>query len=401
MLGIVIFPYSNTYAASWLDNNNYDTSWYTTNMGTYSLNTAEEMAGLAYLVNNENITFEGKYIEITSDIDLTENTWQTIKDIFEGTICGSHRIILNCFNGQLIENNNKFSDRILYSYPVLIDSSNLEKINVGYPYTVESLKAVIGANSTVFFNNEKLSDDTYLQELDITSDNILEVFSGRYIYIENAKGIKIPFYVESGDSIYNVKEKYSKKINISQDKIIIKYQEKELNDERTIADYNIQKYETINAYIEIDITTNVDEGKGTIVSSQDTAIEGEKVTITLEPEEEYELSKILVNGTDKTNEVQNYELKIECCDEDINIKVSYKLKEKEVEEKEETEKTGKIEEMEKTEEVEEIDETDIELKDNEVKENNPQTGDNIMSYVVTIVMSIFGLITTLIVRKKK
>ena len=62
------------------------------------------MAGLAYLVNDRNITFEGKRIEVKENIDLTSNTWQTIKDIFRGSICGSHRIILNCFDGKLIEN---------------------------------------------------------------------------------------------------------------------------------------------------------------------------------------------------------------------------------------------------------------------------------------------------------
>lgn len=366
--GIVLFPYNNTYAASWLDNNNYDTSWYNDSMGKYQLETAKQMAGLAYLVNNENITFEEKYIEITKDIDLTENTWQTIKDIFDGTICGGHRIILNCLDGKLIENNNKFNNWINYSYEVLIDD-NLKKINVEAPYTVQKLKEVIGINSTVFFNNEILSDNIYLQELNLTEKDRLEVFSGRYIYVENVAGVKMPFYTESGNSIDNVKQKYSEKTNIPQDKIIIKYNEKELDDERTLADYNIQKYETINAYIKINITTNVDEGEGTILSSHDTAIEGEEIIITLKPETEYELSKIFVNGIEKTSEVQNNELKIQCNDEDINVKVSYKLKEK----------------------AEENLETDIELNDDETSINNPQTGDNIFTYLFTLISSVIVL----------
>ncbi|MDD6271967.1 MAG: ubiquitin-like protein, partial [bacterium] len=240
--GIVLFPY-NAYASSWLDTNNYDISWYENEEGTkYEINTAEQMAGLAHLVNNENKTFMGKNISITEDIDLTANTWETIKDIFEGTIsgsiCGSHRIILNYLDGKLVEN--KDISMVEYSYKILEDKNNLKNVVIGMPYTVEKLKLATGARA-VFLNNKELSNDQSL--LDLKENDTIEVFTGNYnVFIKNSKGITVPFYFESGDSIDNVKTKYSEKVNIPKNKIILKYNEKELEDERTLADYNIQKY---------------------------------------------------------------------------------------------------------------------------------------------------------------
>ena len=233
------------------------------------------------------------------------------------------------------------------------------------------MKEAIGTNKTVFFNNEKLQDDKSLLDLNLSKNDKIQVFS-KYNYIEDINGVKIPFALESVDSIDNVKEKYSKKTNIPQNKIIIKYNGRVLNEGRTLADYNIQKYETLSAYIKVDINTSVEEGKGSIKSSQDTAILGEEITITLNPESEYEIDKVIVNGADKTNEVQNNELKIICNTKDINVKVKYKQKAKVSEELKE------------------------QIRDNiENKEsiNNPETGDNIIIYIVTFITSFLGICT--------
>ena len=376
--GIMLFPY-NAYAASWLDTNNYDISWYENEEGTkYEINTAEQMAGLAHLVNNENETFAGKEIWINEDIDLTANTWETIKDIFKGTIDGSHRIILNYLDGKLI--GNKDISLVEYSYKILEDKNNLKNVAIGNPYTVEKLKLSTGARA-VFLNNKELSNDQSL--LNLTENDIIEVFIGNYnIFIKDSKGIILPFYFESGDSIENLKTKYSEKVNIPKNKIILKYNEKELEDKKTFADYNIKpkQYITLDAYVKFDINTSVEEGKGNITSSKNTALSGEKITITLNPDLEYELSKLIVNGIEKTNEVQNNELNIECGDEDINVKVSYKLKEKP------KDNVDKVEEQPKD---------NIEIKDKteeNVLTSNPPTGDNIIVYIIALITSIVGMI---------
>lgn len=360
--GLMLFPY-NAYAASWLDTNNYDISWYDNKQNTkYEITSAKQMAGFAYLVNNENETFEGKEIWINEDIDLTANTWETIKDIFKGTIDGSHRIILNHLDGKLIKN--KDISLVEYSYKILEDYEHLKNVAIGYPYTVEKLKIKTGARA-IYLNDKELSNDQSL--LNLTENDIIEVFTGNNkIFIKDSKGIILPLYLESGDSIDNVKTRYSKKVNIPKNKIILKFNEKELVDEKNLADYNIQKDHTIDAYIKYDINISVEEGKGKITSSQNTALSGEKITITLNPDSGYELNKLIVNEIEKTNEVQNNELNIECGDEDINVKVSYKLKEK------------PKENVDKTEE--------------NVFPSNPPTGDNIIIYIIALITSIVGMI---------
>lgn len=388
--GIMLFPY-NAYAASWLDTNNYDISWYVNETDTeYVINTAKQMAGLAHLVNNENKTFIGKNICINEDIDLTANTWETIKDIFEGTICGSHRIILNYLDGKFAENQD--NNVIVYSYKILEDKNNLKNVIIENPYTVEKMKQATGAEK-VFLNNKELPNDQSL--LDLRKNDIIEVFTGNYnFFIKNSQGINVPFYFETGDSIDNVKTKYSEKVNIPKNKIILKYNEKELEDERTLADYNIQKYETLDAYVKFDINTSVEEGKGNITSSQNAALSGEKITITLNPDSEYELGKLIVNGIEKTNEVQNNELNIECGDEDINVKVSYKLKEKEEESKDNVDKVEE-EPKDNVDKIGEEAKDNIEIKD-KTEENvlisNPETGDNIIKYIIAFITSIVGIV---------
>ncbi len=69
-------PYAVTAVlskASWQDSGRYDTSWYNDTDTEFVIDTAEELAGLAYLVNNGN-TFERKTVRLGADINLTHNT---------------------------------------------------------------------------------------------------------------------------------------------------------------------------------------------------------------------------------------------------------------------------------------------------------------------------------------
>lgn len=73
-------PNDNTdipkYESSWADS--YDVSWYNKNNDVFIISTNQELAGLAYLVNNGYTTFKGKTIKLGNDIDLTGKNWTTI-----------------------------------------------------------------------------------------------------------------------------------------------------------------------------------------------------------------------------------------------------------------------------------------------------------------------------------
>lgn len=437
--GAILFPY-NTFAASWLDTNNYDTSWYTNNpsKSEYQISTAKEMAGLAHLVNEENVTFSGKSIKINSTIDLSENNWETIKNIFNGTICGSHRFILNWLDKTLFENRN--INNVDYSYDVYIDSSyNKRKVIVPKPYTVAKLKEVTGARA-VFLNNKKLLDDTILDSSNITKNDVIDVFIYRYMTIEDTvTGVKIPIRFESGDSIDNVKERYSEKTNIPVDKIIVKYKNKELKDGRTLADYNIQTDETLNVYTKININMIAKNGENVVDSQNIASISGEKEKIRFNPENKYIIEKVLVNGIDKTNEIVNNELEITCKNEDIDIKATYKLvnNDEGKEDKQDKNKDGETKQEDKdkkdenknnetkkdeNKDKESDDKTDNDatlsnedknnnqpsesekqiIEETETKIiNNPKTGDTITYYIVAFFTSIAGIIISFLKRKDK
>ena len=82
-----------------------DTSWYTSapDASEYHISTAEQLAGLAQLVNDKAtpVSFEGKTIYLDNDLDLSGSQWTPIGDgsnhvrFFAGTFNGQHHKIMN------------------------------------------------------------------------------------------------------------------------------------------------------------------------------------------------------------------------------------------------------------------------------------------------------------------
>ncbi len=94
-------------AANWTDEGNYDISWYVGNEGnsTFSISTAQQLAGLASLVNSGN-NFAGKTINLTADIVLNANaqdyaTWGTTPPANTWTAIGNNdNDLLGTFDGK-------------------------------------------------------------------------------------------------------------------------------------------------------------------------------------------------------------------------------------------------------------------------------------------------------------
>ena len=355
---ILLFPY-NAFAASWLDTNNYDTSWYVETANYYDINNAKELAGLAYLVNKENVTFQNKFIKIKADIDLTENKWEVIKDIFSGYICGSHRILLNYLDKDLCSN--KTYSNLSYLFEVRLDTYKTTKVEIDSPYTVQLLKDKLNAKY-VFYKNKELTDDTVLTSLDLNENELLEVFEKKFKNIINYKGDKFPFNFEAGESIENVKEMYSSRSKLPKERLIIKFKDKVLKDERTLADYNIQRTDDIYAYFMANIKASVTAG-GKYELSTTEALSGDEVTLKLIPDDGYRLESILINGKESLNLVNDNILKFICGEEDVDIKISYKLKETKEE------------------------------KENESEIENPKTSDNLAKYILMSIISLCGIIS--------
>lgn len=97
--------------AMWYDNcyQDGDTSWYSDDASSFTINTADELAGLAKLVTLEGKTFEGKTVTLGSNIDLSsvcgpdKQSWLPIghnyNDYgnFSGTFNGQGHTISNLY----------------------------------------------------------------------------------------------------------------------------------------------------------------------------------------------------------------------------------------------------------------------------------------------------------------
>lgn len=81
------------YGQTWTDGGNYNTSWYNDMATSFAISTPEDFAGFIFLANN-NTSFDGKVINLISDIDMGEYEW-TCCNTFSGELNGNGYCISN------------------------------------------------------------------------------------------------------------------------------------------------------------------------------------------------------------------------------------------------------------------------------------------------------------------
>ena len=91
------------YAADAWDGKTTDITWYDDSKNEFEISTAEQLAGLAQLVNSGTENFLDKIIKLTADIDLGGKTWTPIGNsvkanfAFKGNFYGQGHIISNLY----------------------------------------------------------------------------------------------------------------------------------------------------------------------------------------------------------------------------------------------------------------------------------------------------------------
>ena len=90
---------------------------------------------------------------------------------------------------------------------------------------------------------------------------------------------------------------------------------------KTITDIDIK----VNVKDKFNVITSVNGGNGTITPSKTGVIEGTKEEITFTPNSGYVVSKVMVNGVEKTSEVRNNKIEITVTEE-MTVEVTYKRK---------------------------------------------------------------------------
>ena len=138
-----------------------DTSWYDENETEFHLQTAEQLAGMAKLINDDMANFKDKTVYLENDLDLGGHEWISIGDgantaggSFQGVFDGQSHVVYNLYSHEGLKSENKDNNNNLYRNGLFGAIYNATVQNLG----IENADIVIPMNDTSTYGKVILVD---------------------------------------------------------------------------------------------------------------------------------------------------------------------------------------------------------------------------------------------------